>query len=92
MKGTFKGIISLYHTTFVPERQILYGVVVINEIVDMKKKDMLDCLLLNVDFEPTYYCVIGSFLEICCINWISETNGEGGWRPLFSIEVCMCLL
>lgn len=52
---------------------------------------MLECLLLNVDFKPTYYCVIISFLEICCINWISETNGEGGWRPLFSIEVCMCL-
>lgn len=51
------GIISPCQTAFVPGRQILDGVVVLNEIIDMSSREKREFLILKVDFEQAYDCV-----------------------------------
>lgn len=43
-------LISYNQTTFIPERQILYGVLVTNEIIDYAKRFKKDCFICKVDF------------------------------------------
>jgi len=54
IKKVIGKLISDCQTAFVPGRQILDGVLVINELIDLARKE---CLLLKVDFEKTYDCV-----------------------------------
>lgn len=44
-------------TAFILGRKILDGLVVINEILDLAKRDKRECLLLKVDFTQAYDCV-----------------------------------
>lgn len=50
-------VISKSQTTFIPGRQILDEVLVLNEIIDLTKRSKKECLILKVDFErPTIMC------------------------------------
>jgi hypothetical protein len=44
-------LISKCQSAFLPQRQILDGVVVLNEVMDLAKRRKNDCLLFKVDFE-----------------------------------------
>ncbi|XP_050895921.1 uncharacterized protein LOC127102614 [Lathyrus oleraceus] len=55
-------------TAFVPGRQLLDGVLVINEILDYAKKARQDCLLLKVDFELAYDCVNWDFMQFVLLS------------------------
>ncbi|GAU27711.1 hypothetical protein TSUD_126570 [Trifolium subterraneum] len=54
---------KLCQTAFLPNRQILDGVVVINEIIDLAKRRKNKCMLLKVDFERAYDTVNWMYLE-----------------------------
>ncbi|GAU30676.1 hypothetical protein TSUD_39000 [Trifolium subterraneum] len=56
-------LISKSQSAFLPHRQILDGVVVLNEIIDLAKKRKDKCLLFKVDFERAYDTINWSFLE-----------------------------
>lgn len=58
-------LISLIQPTFVPNRNMLDEVLVINEILDHAKKSNRICMLVKVDFEKAYNCVSWFFLGIC---------------------------
>ncbi|XP_058725826.1 uncharacterized protein LOC131597131 [Vicia villosa] len=54
---------SKSQTTFLQGRQILDGVLVTNEIVDLANRSKKSCLLFKVDFAQAYDCVDWMFLK-----------------------------
>lgn len=54
MKSVIGPLISQCQSTFLANRQILDGVLAINEIVDLARKKKEDCLVMKVDFEKAY--------------------------------------
>jgi hypothetical protein len=69
-------IISLNQSAFLKGRNLVDGVVVVNEIVDLAKKTGNDCMVFKVDFEKAYDSVDWNFLEYMlyrfgfCEKWI----------------------
>ncbi|CAJ2667257.1 unnamed protein product [Trifolium pratense] len=63
LKKVIGKLISDCQTAFVPNRQILDGVLVVNELIDFAKRRKDNCLLLKVDFERAYDTVNWNFLE-----------------------------
>ncbi|GLU12167.1 hypothetical protein SLE2022_288680 [Rubroshorea leprosula] len=69
-------IISENQSTFVGRRQIVDGILVLNEIVDEIKRRKADNFILKVDFEKAYDCVNWNFL-----NYMMKKFGFGEiWR------------
>lgn len=56
-------IISCNQSAFLPNRNILDGVTVINEVVDFPKRKKKKCLILKVDFEKAYDSINWDFLD-----------------------------
>jgi hypothetical protein len=56
-------LISKVQSAFVPNRQILDGVLVINELLDLAKRRKDKCLMFKVDFERAYDTVNWQFLD-----------------------------
>lgn len=50
LKRVIDKVISQIQLTFIPRRQILDGVLVMNEFLDLSKRDKRECLLFKVDF------------------------------------------
>lgn len=45
-------VISKVQTTFLPDRQLLDGVVlVVNEIIDLVKRNKEECMVVKIDFK-----------------------------------------
>jgi hypothetical protein len=63
LKRVLGKVISTCQSAFLHSRQILDGVVVLNEIIDLAKRRKDNCLLFKVDFERAYDTVSWSFLE-----------------------------
>ncbi|MCI13370.1 transposon TX1 putative protein [Trifolium medium] len=47
-------LISKTQSAFLKGRQLVDGVVVVNEVIDFAKKAGKECLILKVDFEKAY--------------------------------------
>jgi hypothetical protein len=56
-------IVALTQSAFLKGRQLVDGVLVINEIVDFAKKTGRECLIFKVDFEKAYDSMEWSFLD-----------------------------
>ncbi|KAK2354489.1 hypothetical protein QL285_092001 [Trifolium repens] len=56
-------IVTLTQSAFLKGRQLVDGVLVINEIVDFAKKTGRECLIFKVDFEKAYDSMEWSFLD-----------------------------
>lgn len=54
LAGVMNSIISSSQSTFIKGRQLVDGVLVINEVVDWAKKSNQEALILKVDFEKAY--------------------------------------
>ncbi|XP_058766944.1 uncharacterized protein LOC131640567 [Vicia villosa] len=54
LKKVIGSLVSENQTAFIPGRQMLDGVLIANEIVDLAKKSKRSCLLFKVDFEKAY--------------------------------------
>ncbi|GAU36760.1 hypothetical protein TSUD_213250 [Trifolium subterraneum] len=76
-------IITSNQSAFIKGRNLVDGVLVVNEVVELAKKSKRDCLIFKVDFEKAYDSVDWGFLEYMlgrcgfCGKWI-------GW-----IRVCV---
>lgn len=55
LKGVIEKLISTKQPAFIKERNILYGILMVNEVVDLAKRDRRSCLVLKVDYEKAYY-------------------------------------
>jgi hypothetical protein len=56
-------LVATTQSAFLKGRQLVDGVVVINEVVDMARRNGQSCLIFKVDFEKAYDSVEWSFLD-----------------------------
>jgi hypothetical protein len=63
LKHVIGKLISKVQSAFVPNRQILDGVLVINELLNLAKRRKDKCLMFKVDFERAYDTVNWQFLD-----------------------------
>ncbi|GAU48536.1 hypothetical protein TSUD_282880 [Trifolium subterraneum] len=63
LKKVMGKLISTCQSAFLPGRQILDGVVALNEIIDLAKRRKDRCLLFKVDFERAYDTISWNYLE-----------------------------
>jgi len=77
LAGVMNSIISQSQSAFLKGRNLVDGVVVVNEIVDFARKMKRQCLILKVDFEKAYDSVDWGFLEYMmgrvgiCAKWVA---------------------
>jgi hypothetical protein len=69
-------LVATTQSAFIKGRQLVDGVVVINGVVDLARRNGQSCLIFKVDFEKAYDSVDWSFLEYMlgrfgfCAKWI----------------------
>lgn len=61
-------LISKSQTAFIHGRQVLYEILVMNEVIDFTRRKKKECLLFNVDFSEAYECVDWVFFRGMLIN------------------------
>jgi len=83
LAGVMSSIISSTQSAFLKGRNLVDGVLVVNELVDYAKKVKTDCLIFKVDFEKAYDSVDWGFLEY--MMKVRKTQ-EGG------VELCLLFL
>jgi len=102
MSMVMSSIISSSQSTFVKGRNLVDGVSVINEVVDVARRMNRECLILKVDFEKANDTVDWSFLEYMlrrvgfCSKWINWMKAcvFGGNMPILvngspTEEICI---
>lgn len=57
LKGTLDRNMSDCQTSFMLGRQFLDGVMILNEIIDLAKKEIQNCMIIKVDCEQACDCV-----------------------------------
>ncbi|GKU96326.1 hypothetical protein SLEP1_g9574 [Rubroshorea leprosula] len=76
LKSVLPGIISENQSTFWGGRQLVDGVLVLNEVVEEVKRKKQQAFVFKADFAKAYDCVNWSFLE-----WMMDRMGFGTkWR------------
>jgi hypothetical protein len=55
-------LVATTQSAFIKGRNLVDGVMVINEVIDLAKKSGRACIILKVDFEKAYESVEWSFL------------------------------
>lgn len=50
------GLVLKNQSVFVPGRNIVDGVIMVNEALDMARRDKIRCMILKVGFEKLYDC------------------------------------
>jgi hypothetical protein len=63
LANVMDSIISSNQSAFIKGRNLLDGVLIVNEMVDWVKKNKKECLIFKVDFEKAYDSVDWGFLE-----------------------------
>jgi hypothetical protein len=72
--------------SFLKGRQLVEGVVVVNEVINYAKKSGKQCVILKVDFEKAYDSVVWGFLDYMLMrfgfsqkwrNWMKACVGAG---------------
>jgi hypothetical protein len=76
LKKVLGKLISKVQSAFLPNRQILDGVLIVNELLDLAKRRKDKCLLFKVDFERAYDTVNWNFLE----SMMVRMGFAEGWR------------
>ncbi|XP_045791386.1 uncharacterized protein LOC123886091 [Trifolium pratense] len=72
-------------SAFLKGRQLVEGVVVVNEVIDFAKKSGKECLILKVDFEKAYDSVDWGFLEYM----LGRFGFSVKWRNW--MKACVCV-
>ncbi|MCH88013.1 LINE-1 reverse transcriptase like, partial [Trifolium medium] len=75
LKRVLSKLISNCQSAFLPKRQILDGVMVLNELIDLAKWRKDECLIFKVDFERAYDTVSWKYLE----NMMIKMGFAEGW-------------
>ncbi|PNY01857.1 cysteine-rich receptor-like protein kinase, partial [Trifolium pratense] len=76
LKKVLGKLISKVQSAFLPNRQILDGVLVVNELLDLAKRRKDKCLFFKVDFERAYDTVNWNFLDYMMVRM----GFAEGWR------------
>jgi hypothetical protein len=85
------GLIPNTQSAFIKGRQLVDGVVVINEVIDYAKRSGKDCIVLKVDFEKAYDSVDWGFLDYMLMRfgfgekwrlWMKACIGSGSMSVL----------
>ena len=76
LKKVVPKVISETQNAFIAGRNILDGVVVVNEVVDMAKRSQKKCLILKVDFQKAYDTVNWKYLDYM----MSRMGFNAKWR------------
>ena len=63
LQGVIGSVISDSQTAFVKNRQILNGILIVNEVVDEARKNQKNLMLFKVDFEKAYDLVYWGYLD-----------------------------
>jgi hypothetical protein len=71
-------VISESQTAFMIDRQILDGILIVNEAVDKVSKSNKELLLFKVDFEKAYDSVDLGYLDAVMGGHLSRLNGRSG--------------
>ncbi|XP_058746309.1 uncharacterized protein LOC131619203 [Vicia villosa] len=61
-------LISIKQPAFIKGRNILYVIFMVNEILDMAKREKRSCLVFKVDYEKAYDCVSWNYLRFLVIR------------------------
>ncbi|MCH87417.1 LINE-1 reverse transcriptase like, partial [Trifolium medium] len=77
-------LIPKTQTAFLKGRQLVEGVVVVNEVIDYAKKSGKECVILKVDFEKAYDSVDWSFLDFM----LQKFGFCEKWRAWMRAYVC----
>ncbi|GAU27776.1 hypothetical protein TSUD_215870 [Trifolium subterraneum] len=91
LKRVLGKIISHCQSAFLPQRQILDGVVVLNGIIDLAKRRKDECFFFKVDFERAYDTVNWGFLERMMVK-MGFTEGWLRWMRACIFEISMSIL
>lgn len=76
LKKVMKGVISDCQSAFLVGRNILDGVVVVKEVIDLAKRKKQKCVVLKADFEKAYDSVSWSYLDYM----LSRLGFNERWR------------
>lgn len=63
MRRVIGKLVSPNQTAFVPDRNIADGVLIVNEVLDLAKRERRHCVAFKVDFEKSYNRVSWNFLR-----------------------------
>lgn len=63
LKKVIGKLISKKKTTFIPRRNILDGVLLVNEVLDLAIREIKICLVMKVDYEKAYGSVSWNYLR-----------------------------
>lgn len=63
IKKVIGSLISSSQSTFIQSRQMLDGVLVINEVMKFSKREKNECLMFKVYFEKAYDCIAWEYLR-----------------------------
>ncbi|MCH82386.1 LINE-1 reverse transcriptase like, partial [Trifolium medium] len=77
-------LIPKTQSAFLKGRQLVEGVVVVNEVIDFAKKAGKECLILKVDFEKAYDSVDWGFLDYM----LDRFGFSVKWRSW--MKACVC--
>ncbi|XP_058753770.1 uncharacterized protein LOC131626954 [Vicia villosa] len=83
MRGVLDKLVLPNQTAFVPDRSMMDGVLMVNEILDWAKRKKKGCLILKVDFKKAYKSISWIYLR-----WIIGRMGLGK-RWLKWMESCI---
>jgi hypothetical protein len=84
LKMVIESVIFESQTTFVTDRQILDGILIVNEVVDETRKSNKELLLFKVDFEKAYDSVDWGYLDAV----MGRISFPTLWRKW--IRECVC--
>lgn len=79
IKSVIRKLISNNQSTFIPVRNIADGILTVNEVLDLAKRDKRSCMVLKVDYEKAYENVGWNYLRFllkkmefgdCWIKWM----------------------
>ncbi|XP_058742105.1 uncharacterized protein LOC131614552 [Vicia villosa] len=83
MRGVLDKLVLPNQTAFVPDRSMMDGVLMVNEILDWAKRKKKGCLIIKVDFKKAYDSISWIYLR-----WIMGRMGFGK-RWLKWMESCI---
>lgn len=68
-------LISSFQSTFLSNRNMFDGVLVINELMKISKRFKKSCLMVKVDFKNSYGCVSWEYLRYLIREWVLGQSG-----------------
>jgi hypothetical protein len=82
-------LISKTQSAFLRGRQLVDGVVVVNEVIDFAKKSGKEFLVLKVDFEKAYDSADWGFLEFMLLKFDFCDKWRAGCILVCVLALCL---